>query len=54
MDFYNTMANKKEKSIKELIEDAEDKIAEASDILHKVKEKIEEQEEMDEFTRGLP
>ena len=48
------MANKKEKPIKELIEDAEDKIAEASDILHKVKEKIEEQEEMDEFTRGLP
>ena len=48
------MVNKKQKSIKELIEDADDKIAEASDILHKGKEKIEEQEDMDEFTRGLP
>ena len=48
------MANKKRKSIKDLIEDAEDKIAEASDILHKAKEKIEDQEEMDEFERHLP
>ena len=37
-----------------IIEDAEDKIAEASDILHKAKEKIEDQEEMDEFERHLP
>ena len=48
------MAPKKEKSLSELIEDAEDKLAEASDCLQKVKNKIEEQEEEDEFVRGLP
>jgi hypothetical protein len=48
------MANKKEKSLTELIEDAEDKLAEASHSLQKVKEKIEDEEEMDEFERGLP
>jgi len=48
------MAPKKEKSLSELIEDAEDKLAEAQDCLQKVKNKIEEQEEEDEFVRGLP
>ena len=48
------MAPKKEKSLSELIEDAEDKLAEAQDCLQKVKNKIEEQEEDDEFVRGLP
>tara|TARA_R100000781_G_scaffold110311_1_gene75720 strand:+ start:181 stop:327 length:147 start_codon:yes stop_codon:yes gene_type:complete len=48
------MAPKKEKSLSELIEDAEDKLAEASDGLQKVKNKIEEVEEEDEFERGLP
>ena len=48
------MAPKKEKSISELIEDAEDKLAEAQDCLQKVKNKIEEQDEEDEFERGLP
>jgi len=48
------MAPKKEKSLSELIEDAEDKLAEASDSLQKVKNKIEEVEEEDEFERGLP
>jgi hypothetical protein len=48
------MANKKEKPLNELIEDAEDKLAEAQDCLQKVKNKIEEQDEEDEFVRGLP
>ena len=48
------MTLKKEKSLSELIEDAEDKLAEASDGLQKVKNKIEEVEEEDEFERGLP
>ena len=48
------MAPKKEKTISELIEDTEDKLAEAQDCLQKVKNKIEEQDEEDEFERGLP
>ena len=48
------MAPKKEKSLSDLIEDAEDKLAEAQHCLQKVKDKIEEQDEVDEFERGLP
>ena len=48
------MVNKKEKSLNELIEDAEDKIAEAQDCLQKIKNKIEEEDDMEEFVRGLP
>ncbi len=48
------MANKKEKSLTELIEDAEDKLAEAQHSLQKVKNKAEEEEDFDEFERGLP
>jgi hypothetical protein len=48
------MANKKEKPLNELIEDTEDKLAEAQDCLQKVKNKIEEQDDEDEFERGLP
>jgi len=52
---FHSMARKpKEKSLSELVEDAEDKLAEASDSLQKVKTKIEEAEEDDEFERCLP
>ena len=44
----------KEKTLLQLIEDAEDKIAETQHCLQKIKDKIEDQEEMDEFERGLP
>ncbi len=44
----------KEKTLLQLIEDAEDKIAETQHCLQKIKEKIEDEEEMDEFERHLP
>jgi hypothetical protein len=48
------MAKVKEKTISELIEDTEDLLAEAQNNLQKIKDKHEEQEEMDEFERYLP
>lgn len=48
------MARSKEKTIEQLIEDTEDLISEASNNLQKIKNKYEEQEELDEFERCLP
>ncbi len=44
----------KEKTLLQLIEDAEDKIAETQHCLQKIKDKIEEEDDMEEFVRGLP
>jgi len=52
--FLNSMPKSKEKSIPELVEDTEDLISQIENNLQKIKDKYEDQEEMDEFERHLP